>query len=176
MSATVPEENEVLASLVEGSQRSWTGSGWPQQEEASYFDAITQTLHLQHKAEDFCTTNNKGVKEGVRAYLVDVLSSLACHVDVQASDGQGMLLRYVSGYVPKFSDAFTSEWLNDEASDYAIAKRVLCDYHPLEPEMTLQLAMQWFPQCMLGGSLQPFRVPVPRKPERKNSSEVQAQV
>ena len=165
VSATVPEENEVLASLVEGSQRSWTGSGWPQQEEASYFDAITQTLHLQHKAEDFCTTNNKGVKEGVRAYLVDVLSSLACHVDVQASDGQGMLLRYVSGYVPKFSDALTSEWLNDEASDYAIAKRVLCDYHPLEPEMTLQLAMQWFPQCMLGGSLQPFRVPVPFEAE-----------
>ena len=165
VSATVPEENEVLASLVEGSQRSWTGSGWPQQEEASYFDAITQTLHLQHKAEDFCKTNNKGVNEGVRAYLVDVLSSLACHVDVQASDGQGMLLRYVSGYVPKFSDAFTSEWLNDEASDYAIAKRVLCDYHPLEPEMTLQLAMQWFPQCMLGGSLQPFRAPVPFEAE-----------
>eukprot|EP00434_Breviolum_minutum_P041512 symbB.v1.2.036926.t1/scaffold5330.1/size28357/2 len=165
VSATVPEENEVLASLVEGSQRSWTGSGWPQQEEASYFDETTKTLRLQHKAEDFCKTNNKGVNEGVRAYLVDVLASLACHVDVQASDGQGMLLRYVSGYVPKFSDAFTSEWLNDEASDYAIAKRVLCDYHPLEPEMTLQLAMQWFPQCMLGGSLQPFRVPVPFEAE-----------
>ena len=156
VSATVPEENEVLTSLVEGSQRSWTGSGWPQQEEASYFNEATKTLHLQHKAEDFCKTNNKGVKEGIRGYLVDVLSSLACHVDVQASDGQGMLLRYVS---------LTSEWLNDEASDYAIAKRVLCDYHPLEPEMTLQLAMQWFPQCMLGGSLQPFRVPVPFEQE-----------
>ena len=165
VSARVPEENEVLANLVEGSQRSWTGSGWPQQEEASYFDATTRTLRLQHTAEDFCKTNNKGVNEGVGAYLVDVLSSLACHVDVQASDGHGMLLRYVSGYVPKFSDAFTSEWLNDEASDYAIAKRVLCDYHPLEPEMTLQLAMQWFPQCMLGGSLQPFRAPVPFEAE-----------
>ena len=165
VSATVPEDNEVLANLVEGSQRSWTGSGWPQQEEVSFFDETTQTLRLQHTAEDFCKTNSKGVPEGVRAYLVDVLASLACHVDVQASDGQGMLLRYVSGYVPKFSDAFTSEWLNDEASDYAIAKRVLCDYHPLEPEMTLQLAMQWFPQCMLGGSLQPFRVPVPFEAE-----------
>ena len=82
-------------------------------------------------------------------------------MDVQASDGRGMLLRYVSGYVPKFSDAFSTEWLNDEASDYMVAKRVLTDYHPLEPEMTLQLAMQWFPQCFLGGTMQRFRVPVP---------------
>ena len=38
---------------------------------------------------------------------------------------------------------------------------LLTDYHPLEPEMTLQLAMQWFPQCFAGGTLQRFRVPVP---------------
>ena len=72
-----------------------------------------------------------------------------------------MLLRYVSGYVPKFSDSFTTDWLADGGSAYAIAKRVLTDYHPLESEMTLQLAMKWFPQCFAGGTLQKFRVPVP---------------
>ena len=49
----------------------------------------------------------------------------------RTSDGRGMLLRYVSGYVPNFSDSFTSEWLNDAASDYSVARRVLADYHPM---------------------------------------------
>ena len=40
--------------------------------------------------------------------------------------------------------------LNDAASDYSIARRVLSDYHPLEAEMTLQLAMQFFPQVFAG--------------------------
>eukprot|EP00969_Alexandrium_andersonii_P236647 10447181-Alexandrium_andersonii.AAC.1 len=47
-----------------------------------------------------------------------------------------MLLRYVAGYVPKFSDSFAQEWLNDQASDYAVARRILSECHPLEPEMS----------------------------------------
>lgn len=105
--------------------------------------------------------NKKGEEEGVRAYVVDVLTSLHSHTDVQCSDGKGMLLKYVSGYVPKFSDSFTIEWLNDHCSDYMVARRVLTDYHPLEPEMILQLAMQWFPQVFAGGTMQRFVVPAP---------------
>ena len=161
LSAAVPAENEVMACLVEGSQRSWTGSGWPKEPKGSYYDAATGLLHLHHSEEDYCKYKADGTPEGVRAYIPDILASLKCHVDVQMSDGRGMLLKYVSGYVPKFSDSFTTEWLQDGGSDYAVAKRVLTDYHPLEPEMTLQLAMQWFPQCFAGGTLQRFRVPVP---------------
>ena len=161
VAATVPADNLVQESLVEGSQRSWTGSGWPKEPKTSYYDGDTGVLHLQHKEEDWCKHNRAGVPEGIRAYMPDLLNSLHCHIDVQASDGRGMLLKYVSGYVPKFSDSFTTDWLSDQCSDYAIAKRVLTDYHPLEPEMTLQLAMQWFPQCFAGGTLQRFRVPVP---------------
>jgi energy-coupling factor transporter ATP-binding protein EcfA2 len=161
IAATAPTDNEPLRSLVEGSQRSYSGSGWPVQEEPSYYSAEEGLLKLQHLPSDFCTLNAKGVPEGLRAYILDLLSSLRCHLDVQSSDGRGMLLRYVSGYVPKFSDSFTTEWLNDACSDYVIARRVLIDYHPLEPEMVLQLAMQWFPQCFAGGSLHRFVVPVP---------------
>ena len=161
VSATVTADNPVQESLVGGSQRSWTGSGWPKEPKASYYDADAGVLHLQHKEEDWCKHNRAGVPEGIRAYMPDLLNSLHCHIDVQASDGRGMLLKYVSGYVPKFSDSFTTDWLSDQCSDYAIAKRVLTDYHPLEPEMVLQLAMQWFPQCFAGGTLQRFRVPVP---------------
>ena len=165
ISATVPEDNEVMASLVEGSQRSWTGSGWPKQEGPSHLDPNTGRLHLHHSETDFCKYKADGTAEGVRAYLKDILASLHCHVDVQMSDGRYLLLKYVSGYVPKFSDSFTTDWLCDQGSDYAISKRVLTDYHPLVPEMTLQLAMRWFPQCFAGGSLQPFRVPVPWEKE-----------
>ena len=162
VSATVPADNEVMASLVEGSQRSWTGSGWPKDPRPSHYDSEKGLLHLHHSDTDYCKYKADGITpEGVRAYLVDVLASLRCHVDVQMSDGRGMLLKYVSGYVPKFSDSFTTDWLADGGSDYAIAKRVLTDYHPLVPEMTLQLAMQWFPQCFAGGTLQRFVVPVP---------------
>eukprot|EP00438_Fugacium_kawagutii_P024873 Skav210639 [mRNA] locus=scaffold336:36175:40055:+ [translate_table: standard] len=161
VSATVPADNEVLASLVEGSQRSWTGSGWPKEHGPSHFDEATGQLHLHHAETDYCKYKSDGTPEGICAYLTDILSSLRCHVDVQMSDGRLMILKYVSGYVPKFSDSFTTDWLCDQGSDYAIAKRVLTDYHPLVPEMTLQLAMQWFPQCFAGGTLQRFRVPVP---------------
>ena len=161
ISATAPSDNEPLCSLVEGSQRSYSGSGWPRQDEPSFYDAEAGILRLQHLADDYLKVNAKGVPEGIRAYVVDLISSLLCHTDVQMSDGRGMLLRYVSGYVPKFSDSFTSDWLDDAASDYCVARRVLTDYHPLEPEMALQLAMQWFPQCFAGGSLQRFVVPVP---------------
>ena len=74
-------------------------------------------LRLQHRAADWCTANSEGEPEGVRAYITDILASLKCHVDIQVSDGVGMLLLYVSGYVPKFSDSFTTDWLNDAASD-----------------------------------------------------------
>ena len=63
--------------------------------------------------------------------------------------------------MPKFSDSFVDEWLNDSASDYMIARRVLTDYHPLEPEMTLQLAMQMLPQVLASGTMRRFVTPVP---------------
>ena len=162
VSATVPVDNKVMANLVEGSQRSWTGSGWPKDPRPSHYDSEKGLLHLHHSESDYCKYKADGkTPEGIRAYIIDLLASLRCHVDVQMSDGRGMLLKYVSGYVPKFSDSFTTDWLADQGTDYAIAKRVLTDYHPLVPEMTLQLAMQWFPQCFAGGTLQRFVVPVP---------------
>ena len=154
-------DNQALTELVEGSQRSYTGSGWPVFHGDSHYDAATEILHLAHSKQDACTYNKNGVPEGLRAFLIDAMTSLKCHGDVQMTDRVGMLLRYVSSYVPKFSDSFSNEWLNDACSDYTIARRVLTDYHPLEPEMALQLAMQWFPQVFAGGSMKKFIVPVP---------------
>ena len=109
IAAIEPKNNEPLRCLVEKSQRSWTGSGWPRQDAPSYYDCEAEVLRLQHQISDWCKKNAKGVNEGLRAYIADILASLGCHMDVQMSDGRGMLLRYVSGYVPKFSDKIRQE-------------------------------------------------------------------
>ena len=65
-----------------------------------------------------------------------------------------------------FQDGAAQEWLNDKASDYSVAKRVLFDYHPLEPEMWLSLAGQYFPHCYYGGSIYPIVAPFPGMPQK----------
>ena len=60
--------------------------------------------------------------------MPDIIGGIKSHMDVQTSDGRGMLLRYVASYVPKFSDSFATEWLNDQANDYGISKRVLTEW------------------------------------------------
>ena len=91
------------------------------------------------------------------------------------AEGTSALLRYVATYQQKFSSSFAKEWLNDEASDYSIARRVLFDHHPLEPEMWLTLFAQKFLQCVMGGTLMDIRAPIPgadSKPEFVERCEV----
>jgi hypothetical protein len=152
--ATMPDEaqNPRLHALVSDCQRSYGGSGWPQRDGPSVFDERAGVLRLHHGPSDA----NDGSGKGVRAYIEEVLSALGCHMDVQGSDGRGMLLKYVSSYVAKFSDQFAQEWLNEHASAFSLARRILRDYHPLEPEMWLQLSAQQFPQVFADGTLKRF--------------------
>jgi len=155
--ASVPDENEALERIVLASQQSWTGSGWPVHNEPSTWDDEAKVLRLQHLAGD--------ARKGIRAFMPDVIGAVKSHMDVQTSDGRGMLLRYVASYVPKFSDAFATQWLNDQASDYAISRRVLTEYHPMEPEMWMQLGGKYHAQCITDGSIKRFVVPVPWRDE-----------
>ena len=165
VSASLPAEGP-LRRVVEASQLSWGDSGWPRRDEASLWDDASGVLRLHHSAQD--------KRKSVRAYMPDVLGALKAHMDVQTSDGRGMLLRYVAGYVPKFSDSFSHTWLNDEATDFQMARRVLTEYHPLEPEMLLQLGAQQHHQCFASGSFKRFVVPVPFRDDAPK--EVQAYV
>lgn len=54
-----------------------------------------------------------------------------------------------------------TEILNNQATNFALACRVLCDYHPMQPEMTMQLFPQQFPQFQSKGQVRKFIVPVP---------------
>ena len=99
--------------------------------------------------------------QGHRAYFKETLDVTKCHQDVLHGNGRGLLLKYVATYTPKFSDSFAKEWLNDEASAFSVARRVLFDYQPAEPEMWLYLFAQQCPPCRYGGTMMPLYPPWP---------------
>ena len=68
-------------------------------------------------------------------------------------------------YNMKFSSSMDQDWLNDDASDFSAARRVLCCYQPLEPEMRLTLAGQDFPQVNFSGTVVDFMAPTPQTEE-----------
>ena len=97
------------------------------------------TLLLKHSRDD--------EEEGVhRAYFVDIMDGFPCHQDLQVSDGESLLLQYVTKYAAKFSDSSFDEWFNDEGSAISVSRRMVNEYHPYEPEMWLQLNGQIFKQ------------------------------
>ena len=130
----------------EEGQRDSINSGVAVREEPSVWDEKDQVVRLQHTVEDkeLC----------VRPYFPQTLGITKCHEDVQQGNDNGAILRYVATYAPKFSDSsMDQEWLNDQASDYSVACRVLFSYHPLKPEMWLTLAQERFPQIVYSGSM-----------------------
>ena len=128
-------------------------TGWPIQEEESHWDDAAQLLRLRHTAEDAAA--------GHRAYFPDTLEITKCHQDALLGNDRGPLLKYCATYTPKFSDAFQKEWLADEASAFSVARRVLFDYKPCEPEMWLYLAAKTFPPCRYSGAMEELRAPWP---------------
>ena len=84
---------------------------------------------------------------------------LRCHQDVQVCDGRGQVLRYVSGYTPKFSSSFNQMLLSDKSSDYAVARSVLRNYHPLQQEAILQMAGKRSREAMFSGRRKDILVP-----------------
>ncbi|CAE7343606.1 pif1 [Symbiodinium sp. CCMP2592] len=152
--ADIPGEGEPqLRDLVLGSQLDWSSSGWPLREESTQVSPKNGLLELQHPKDAY--------DAHCRAYMPDVLSALRCHVDVRASDGRTLILKYCASYLPKFSSSFAQEMLNDQATGFALARRILADYHPLQPEMVLQLAAQQLPQFLSSAVVRKFCVPVP---------------
>ena len=58
-----------------------------------------------------------------RGYISTLLPALQCRMDVQSSDGHGLLLKYVSSYVAKGHDAYA--WL-PQASYFTIPSGFYC--------------------------------------------------
>ena len=135
-----PEDERALRGKVKCSQKDkndmWT---WPLHDGPEGWDDTNETLKLKHAWADRA--------EGVhRAYFVDIMDGFPCHQDLLVSDGEALLLQYVTKYAAKFSDSSFDEWYSDEGSACAIARRMVNEYHPYEPEMWLQLNGQMFRQ------------------------------
>ena len=86
-----------------------------------------------------------------------------------------MLRQYITKHLAKFSDSASQEWLNDDADATIIATTVLSRYHPLEPEMILQLFgvrfRQWHFTTVSGGKRDSV-VPVPDADDLAEKHEV----
>ena len=85
------------------------------------------------------------------AYLPDVMGALKCHQDLLiGEDRTGLLQQYVAKYLAKSA---SQDWAT-----------VLSRYHPMEPEMVLQLfgakLRQWH-FTTVGGGKRDFIVPLP---------------
>lgn len=79
-------------------------------------------------------------EKNIRAYVTTLLGSLHCRVNLQSSDGKGMLLKYVSSYVYKCHDAGTSQQLySPDLGAFQAASSFRKTMQPLEPEMVLQM-------------------------------------
>ncbi|CAK0844936.1 unnamed protein product [Prorocentrum cordatum] len=133
--------SDDLKGYVDGSQLNKHGdaeSKWPIYHGPSGVHGDDGVVQLKHTEEDH--------DAGLRAYCADVMDGLPCHQDWQTSDGEAMLLQYVSKYVAKFSDSSYDEWMSDKASADSVARRVCFEYHPYEPEIILQLCGAQFRQ------------------------------
>ena len=53
----------------------------------------TEILHIENSQRAFAIN--------LRAYIDTILTALKCSIDIQTSDGKGMILRYVTSYVSK---------------------------------------------------------------------------
>ena len=85
--ADIPDASEPeLRDLVLESQLDWTSSGWPIRKEPTRVSEDSGLLELRHPQDAH--------DRHCRAYLTDVLAALHCHVDVVASDGRAMILKY----------------------------------------------------------------------------------
>ena len=139
--ADLPDDEEPeLRDLVKDSQMDYDTSAWPLRDGPTTFDQGSQQILLHHPGD--------AKAKNIRAYMPDVLTAMQCHMDVQTGDGRALLLQYVASYAAKFSDSFATSWLNEEASAYHLARKILSEYHPLEPEMWLQLGAQQFRQVI----------------------------
>ena len=134
--ADIPAENEEMAFRVYKCQKSDKPSHCLQVQENATFCTDTEgnkTLHLRHPADAFAVN--------LRAYIDTLVPSLKCSMDVQTSDGHGMLLKYVASYVAKWQDSLPVDSLYCfDLSGRQAAFRYLTCHNPCEPEMALTIS------------------------------------
>lgn len=124
--ASTQKSDKSVLDEDEGPDRFETGQNGPQ-------------LRFHYTPED--------QQRNIRAYITTFLGSLKCRTDLQCTDGNGMVLKYVASYVSKWHDETPADSLHStNVTGFQAACNFLRSMHPLEPEMVLQLSslkMSW---------------------------------
>ena len=161
MMATVPADDQpTLKGYMLGRPHGRDDSGWPVELEESHWDEVLGRVRLHHTAADKAA--------GHRAFFKETLEITKCHQDVLHCDRRANSMKYCATYNAKFSDSFAQDWLCDDISGNAVARKVLFEYHPCEPEMWLYIAGRLAPPCQYSGTMVPLRVPLPIPGTEKN--------
>ena len=91
------------------------------------------SISLHHPTDAF--------EKNLRAYFSSIPPALKCHMDVQYCNGYVQVLRYVTDYITKATDALTSDMLYSNYVDPHMASyRFLRQMNPAEPEMWFSLS------------------------------------
>lgn len=137
LAAELPDD-APLAAVISRVQRSTECSRAPTREACSVWEwcetAHRWILHLRHPWEF--------ARARLRPYVVSLMRILRCSQDVQWWSGRTALLRYVSGYVSKYSEAFDEEWLRQPTAPLAAALAVVRNWRAAEPEMSMVLSRE----------------------------------
>ena len=160
MMATVPSDDlPALKGYMLGRPHGRDDSGWPVEPGASCWDEELGRARLHHTEEDKAA--------GHRAFFPETLEVTKCHQDVLHCDHRANSMKYCATYNAKFSDSFAQDWLCDDVSGNAVARKVLFEYHPCEPEMWLYIGGRLAPPCQYSGTMFPLHVPTPAGPGEK---------
>ena len=162
MLATVPEDGPpALKGYMLGRPHGRDDSGWPVELGENRWDAELDRVRLHHTEEDKAA--------GHRAFFKETLEITKCHQDVLHCDRRANSMKYCATYNAKFSDSFAQDWLCDDISGNAVARKVLFEYHPCEPEMWLYIGGRLAPPCQYSGTMVPLRVPLPTPGAEKSN-------
>ena len=131
MGADIPWQNPDLAFLIYKLQQ-LNKDILPCNEQPTRFDLVNgkEVLQLYHPQEVFALN--------LHCYLCSVVPALRCCMDVQFSDGNNTLLQYVSSYVSKWQDAYSTDKLFSRlTSPYQATYRHIKELNVWKPEMFL---------------------------------------
>lgn len=159
LSATIPWGNIEEAFLVDNLQKSSRSALPLRQAPNEVLMANNETYIAFHH-----TQTDKGCN--LRAYVPAPPGSLQCFMDLQASDGKAMMLKYVTSYVAKCHDAVKTQQLYSvDLSAYQAATSFLKNMHPLEPDMVLQLTSMKI--AWSNSRTKAFTAPTPEQTQQK---------
>lgn len=127
-------EVSALSGLVQTSMDGHTRT--TQQSENSYwnFDETRKRWKLNLR----CPADYLAAK--LRPFFTSILWLLRCHQDVQWCNENGLVLRYVAGYVSKFFEGWSDTWMNEASSSLQAGLAVLRCWHASQPQMAMVLS------------------------------------